>query len=105
MLIYDAREAVPLSGIAETDVSARVRSPPTDQNALGHDGLSPLGPVRPEDCCARPRVLARFFSRCAPRIVDTHAPLPQDLSKGAITTEQASSVPLQRSSLFSIVHM
>jgi hypothetical protein len=42
---------------------------------------------------------------CAPTIVDTHAPLPHDCSKGTITIDEASSVPLQRSLLFSIVHI
>jgi hypothetical protein len=49
--------------------------------------------------------MPRALFLCAPRIVDTHAPLPQDITEGAITTEHASSVPLQSFSVFSIVHI
>ena len=42
---------------------------------------------------------------CAPTIVDTHAHLPHDCSKGTITPDEASNIPLQRSLQFSIVHM
>ena len=40
---------------------------------------------------------ARHVFLCAPTIVDTHAHLPHDCSKGTITPAEASNIPLQRS--------
>src|SRR5262252_241987 len=47
-----------------------------------------------------PTCVLCHVSRCTPRIVDTHAPLPHDITEGTITTEQASSVSLQSFSVF-----
>src|SRR5262249_61406663 len=41
---------------------------------------------------------------CAPTIVDTHPHLQHECSKGTITTDKASNIPLQRSLQFYIVH-
>ena len=65
------------------------------------DGLRMVHPSDIHIAAFMPRAL--FL--CVPRIVDTHAPLPQHITEGAITTEQTSSVPLQSFSVFSAVHI
>ena len=65
---------------------------PQDEPRTCHDGRTwrwalPMTPA--PDACGT----YAFFVR--PRIVDTHAPLPHAMLQGPITTEQASSMPLQ----------
>jgi hypothetical protein len=48
---------------------------------------------------------ARHIFLCSPARVVLRVPLPQDLSEGTITMDEASRVPLHSFRLFSIVHI
>src|SRR5947209_7652506 len=48
---------------------------------------------------------ARHIFLCAPTLADIHAPIPHDCSKGTIMINEASSMPSQRSSWFSMLHI